>query len=789
MLETSEEEYNLRRDSLVIALISFAVIVFEIGITRLLSVVLWYHFAFLAISLAMLALGAPGVWFSQREPRPGLLRGCMLGGSLAIPTSISLVAKIGEWSPVVAATLNSWGLELEPSHLRVGLTAVILLVPFLFMGAAVCQILMRAPGSQIGRVYAADLGGAALGAAAIVPLLHWIPTPPLLAGLGLLTLAAAVIIAPSRRVVPLAMAAVIAASLVWGAPYQVEVSKSYPEAIFDRVYEKWTPTARLTVFRRVFWEGKKGVAFGWGMGSRYEPKKLEQLWIEQDGSAGTPITRYSGKDAEIEHLFFDVTSVGYQLRKPERVCIIGAGGGRDILTALRSGARNVDAVELNPAMIDIATRVYGDFSGEVYSLPGVRSINREGRNHLTRTPERYDLIQISLIDSWAATSAGAYALSENYLYTLESMQLYWSRLTDHGIVSISRWMQGDMQMEGVRLALLAADALERKGIETPLDHVAILQGGYVATLLMSRDPFEPEALARLDAISAERGFTRHWPPGPGAPVESLVIDVLTAGPAKLEDRGLFLDPPTDDRPFFFQSVRAFGSVEEGLMDEISVNDDAGRLPRFLISTVLVLTLLLFFSPFLFFRRQQRSPGFWRSCGYFLSIGVAFMLVEIPFIQRFILYLGHPSYATTVVLSTLLLGSGIGSALASRIDSTLLFRLRWLLPLAVALVNLAAAPFIDFTIGWTLAARVTASILAMGPLGFFMGFAFPTGMMGAGESDRAWFWALNGAASVLASASCVALAAYIGFSGIVWLGVAGYAGACMLIPRQTRIAAP
>jgi hypothetical protein len=784
MSESPEEGYDPRRDSWVIALISFAVIVFEIGITRLLSVVLWYHFAFLAISLAMLALGAPGVWFSQRKPRPSLLRGCMLGASIAIPLSISLIAKIGEWSPLLSATLTSWGVGLEPGHLRVGLTAVILLIPFLCMGAGVCLILMRAPGTRVGRVYAADLAGAALGAAAIVPLLHWIPTPQLLAGLGLLTAAAALLVAPSRPALPLVAAAVITASVVWGAPFQVNVSKSYPEAIFDRIHERWTPTARLTVFRRVFWEGQRGLGFGWGMGSRYQPKKLRQLWIEQDGSAGTPITRYTGKQEETAHLFFDVTSVGYQLRRPEEVCIIGAGGGRDILTALRAGARSVDAVELNPAMIDVATRVYGDFSGEVYGLPGVRSITREGRNHLTRTAKAYDLIQISLIDSWAATSAGAYALSENYLYTLESMQLYWSRLADHGILSISRWMEGSMQMEGVRLALLAAAALELQGVASPLDHLAILQGGYVATLLMSRDPFDAGTLARLDAISAERGFTRHWPPGDHTPADSQVIEVLSAGPGKLEKHGLFLDPPTDDRPFFFQSVRAFGSVDEDLMAEISVNDDAGRLPRFLISTVLVLTLLLFFAP-LSFRRQRRSPGFWRSCGYFLSIGVAFMLVEIPFIQRFILYLGHPSYATTVVLSTLLLGSGAGSAMASRIDMALLTRLRWLLPAAVMLANLAAAPCIEATIGWPVMARVTLSILAMAPLGFFMGFAFPAGMMGAGESDRAWFWALNGAASVLASASCVALAAYIGFSGIVWLGAAGYFLACLLLPRHTR----
>jgi hypothetical protein len=283
-----------------------------------------------------------------------------------------------------------------------------------------------------------------------------------------------------------------------------------------------------------------------------------------------------------------------------------------------------------------------------------------------------------LIDSWAATAAGAYSLSENYLYTVESMRLYWNALSGDGIVSISRWMRGQNQMESVRLSLLALEALRQEGIEDPLDHLAVLQGGYVATLLMSHRPFDTRASSRLASVVEERGFVQHWPPPPKPPENSMVIKVLTDGPSEFEALGLYLAPPTDDRPFFFQSVRAFADVRPQLLQKISLNDQAARLPRYLILYVSGLTLLLFFSPFLQARRLYRQPFFWHGSSYFLAIGLAFMFVEMSFLQKFVLYLGHPSYATTVVLSSILVGAGLGSAMAARANRCLVSRARWVL---------------------------------------------------------------------------------------------------------------
>src|ERR1044072_1945527 len=281
-------------------------------------------------------------------------------------------------------------------------------------------------------MYAADLVGATCGTLAVVPLLHVVPTPFLLGAAGALALLGVLLVDRSHRIAVLAGAVVLGGSLAWRERFQLHFTRGYSERAIRPLFEQWTPTARLTVFPWVFWINKPENAFGWGMGAKYVPHPLQQLWLEQDGSAGTPITRYSGDPKQLEHLAWDVTSVGSQIFHPREVCVIGAGGGRDILTALSNGAQRVTAVEINPHTIQLVSGRFGDFSGDVYHLPGVRAVASEGRSFLTRSPDLFDMIQISLIDSWAATSAGAYALSENYLYTVEAYRLYWNRLAQHG---------------------------------------------------------------------------------------------------------------------------------------------------------------------------------------------------------------------------------------------------------------------------------------------------------------------------------------------------------------------
>lgn len=772
---------------LAIALASAAVLLLEIAITRILSVVLWYHFAFLSVSLAMLGLGAPGVWFALRPPPSRALPIALLAAGAALPAAIIAIFKLGR--PLVEAARVFPGLG-GILHGGLLLLIVAVLVPMLCLGSAICLLLMRARGPDIGRVYAADLLGATLGAAAVVPLMQFIPTPMIVAGAGILPLLAAIVVS-RRTALPAAVIALALLGLaIWQEPFRLHYTKEYAEPR-EVVYERWTPTARITVFPRLFFAKTQGNAFGWGLGRRYTPQPLEQMWIEQDGSAGTPITRLEGatgaealtrlKGAGFEHLDFDVTSIAYAFSPPRRVCVIGAGGGRDILCALRAGATDVDAVELNPGIVDAVSRPFGEFSGHVYNLPGVQPVVSEGRSFLTRSEGRYDLLQISLIDSWAATAAGAFALSENYLYTTEALQLYWRRLADHGVVSISRYATGERSNEIVRVARLALLAMEREGVKEPWLHMGLAVSRDVGTVLLTRDPFDGDRLVRFASVCYERGIRREWPMAEGEPNGPIAAQLTDSGERLAEAAGFSLDPPTDDRPFFFQMMPVLGAqAPAAAAKKFSANENSVLLLRSLLYLMSGLAVVLFLSPFLVRRSIGGGPMLWRGSLYFIAIGVAFMLVEVPWIQRFILHLGHPSYATTVVLATLLLAAGLGSLVTARVDPATVRRLSPLLPLVIAAVNLAAGPAFAATLGASLPERIAVSVALLAPAGFLMGFAFPSGMMRFGTERTAWFWAMNGIAGVVASVVALAFTMTFGLTMTVFIGVGAYVIAAVLL---------
>src|SRR6266542_274259 len=669
----------------------------------------------------MLGLGVPGVWFTLCRPGPRSLELSLVLSGLTMPASIIALFKGSELLPRVWGLMPGLSAFANP---QLVLVLVALLTPMLCLGSAVCLLLMQAEGREVGRMYAADLLGATLGAVSVVPLMHVVPTPHIVAGAGLLPLGAALLLTRRIHFGVVAAAAAVLASLVAREPLHLRVAKSYVEPD-NLLYVKWTPTARITIHPSIFYVKDPSAGFGWGMGWNYEPKPLPQLWIEQDASAGTPITHLETTPAALSHLFFDVTSIGYQLRRPDRVCIVGAGGGRDILSALKAGASHVDAVELNGHIVNALSGPFREFSGDVYHLPGVHPVVGEGRSFLTHSDGNYDFIQISLIDSWAATTAGAFALSENYLYTVEALRLYLQKTLPNGVVSISRWMSGDRQLEGARLAQLATRALELEGIADAARHVVVFQAWDVGTFLVSRAPFDAARLAKLDDIADQRGFRRRWPVPEETDHDTVVASVMSGGSTQYEKEGLDLSASTDDRPFFFQTVSLFGKVDPEYFATLSNNEHSVALLRMLLWMMSVLTVVLFFAPFAFGRRLKRTPELWYGSAYFLCIGLGFMLVEVPWMQRFVLYLGHPSYATTVVLATLLLGAGLGSFAAARVEAKTVRRVVISLPVVV-------------------------SALLLGPAGFAMGFPFPIGMHAFGDQPGAWFWAVNGAASVLAT---------------------------------------
>jgi len=749
-----------------IALASFAVLFFQIAVTRVLSVVLWYHWAFLSISLSMLGLGAPGVWFALAPPSGRALPSLLLLGGLSLPAAVAAVLatgnRFGAWSVLPCMAF--------------------LLVPFLLLGAAVCLLLLAARGAEVGRMYGADLVGASLAAALVLPALSSWPTPHVAAALGLLPIGAAVLVGGSHALAALA-AAVVVGVVAWGAPYHVRYTKAYDEALLPPEYVRWTPTARLAFFDRVLSPTDPHRGFGWGFGDQAPTVQVEQRWMEQDGSAGTPITRFDGDAAdmrELEYLLFDVTTVAYQVRPPERVAVIGGGGGRDVLSALLARARHIDAVELNRGVVETLSTRYREFAGDIYHAPGVHAHVSEGRSFLTRAAGGYDLIQISLIDSWAATAAGAYALSENNLYTVEAYRLYLDRLGADGLVSTSRWTRGAHRLELVRLLFLNQQALRAAGVEDPDAHTAVVRGGDVATVMTSKRPFTASELDRLRGVCEARGFELLFP-APEKPDDPTDVPTLLAkGWSALAAYGLWLQPPTDDRPFFFQSLPVFGAFDTDLARALGVNAMSVRSLQYLMLVLLAVALLLFFAPFALARRLPRGPGFWRGSLYFAAIGLGFMFVEVPWLQRFVLFVGHPSVAATVVIGALLLGAGCGALRSARTGLATWQRFWLATPLVLAAGNAAMPAVFAGALGWSEPARLSLSVVMLLPVGFLLGHFFPLGMLRFTDTSKAWYWALNGACGVLASVCSLGLAMAFGFAAVAWVGVACYVAAGLLL---------
>ncbi|MBN1654680.1 MAG: hypothetical protein JXA30_12990 [Deltaproteobacteria bacterium] len=766
--------FSSYRNYLAIALASFTVVFFEVLVTRILSVVLWYHWAFLSISLAMLGIGAPGVWFAVYRVRDELVPLSLYAAAVFLAFSIVVLVNFGASFGVYSALV----------------CMLVIALPMLALGVAICILLIEAPGASIARMYGADLAGASLAALMIIPSLDAVATPLLGVVAGAVPLLAGWLLSFKHEkrhlsiTAPLTIGAAICLVAIAG-PLKLNRTKSYDEREMKPLLEKWTHTARLVFFDGLTF-GDRNAVFGWGLGSRAPRVKIEQIWLEQDGSAGTPITRFDDDLNSVSFLNFDVTTLPFQFASPRSVAIIGAGGGRDILSARLNGATQIDAVEMNRSIVKIVSGRFREFSGDVYRQRGVRPIISEGRSFLSGSRRRYDVIQISLIDSWAATAAGAFSLTENNLYTIEAYQLYWKRLSAGGIISTSRWMKGWLGMELVRLIRLCFDALDRIGVAHPDDHLAIVGGGSVGTVLMSKIPFRSKQVARLSEICRTRGFTLYYPAAKqrsdGSPTG--VSEIVREQLASRDRSGLDLSSPSDDRPFFFQMLKVFSPRSRRTALALGFNGEATFALQLLMVTLIALTVMMFFLPFALSRGIKRTTGFWRGTFFFAAIGSAFMLVEVASLQRFILLLGHPSVATTVVLGSMLLGAGIGSALSTRFGVSAMQRWGWLVSLVLAAANLALPTLFGLGLGLGLAYRIVVAIGFVMPFGLLMGVFLPLGMMRFGDRSRAWFWAINGACSVAASVVSLALAMTFGFSTVAWIGAGLYLIAWVFIRESS-----
>jgi hypothetical protein len=778
-------------------MITLATLMYEILLTRIFSVTMWYHFAFMAISVAMfgMTVGAILVYllprlFTLQRAKYHLALSSLL---FAVSIVVSFLAHL-QIPPVKEASMAGlWPLVL---------TFAVIAIPFVFSGICVCLALTKFPG-QVSRLYAADLAGAAIGCIVVVYTLRVTDGPTAVLVVAFLASLGGALFAMGEGHHRLLRIALVFTLLLafFAAVNTVQVEKQRPlirlrwvkgQLESRPLYEKWNSFSRITVWGNPH---KPEAPFGWGISPVYDAdRKVRQLHMVIDASAYTPLAAFRGDLDDVDYLKHDITNLAHHLRPGSEVFVAGSGGGRDVLSALAFEQESVVAVEINEDIIEAVNQRFGDFTGHLDLNPKVTFVNDEARTYVARHKDKYDIIQVSLIDTWAATASGAFVLTENSLYTVEAWKIFLEHLTSRGILTFTRWYFKHRPGEMYRLASLASTSLMQLGIEDRRKHMVIVRrAGWqqstdepdgLGTMLVSKEPFSDEDLDALEQIAQRMQFDIVFSP-------RISVDPAFATIASGRDLEAFMTAfplniaaPTDDSPFFFHMLRLKDVFNRELREQgvMSFNTRAVCILGALLLSVVGLTIICIIVPLVLTTRKAPLKGAFPLFVFFAAIGFGFMLVEVSQMQRLIVFLGHPTYGLSTVLFALLLSSGLGSYLTQGIKNPGSARpaiaLLILLAVLVAFGSLTPFAIREFQASTTIT-RILVAVGLLFPLGLFMGMPFPLGMKLASTRSASltpWLWGINGATSVCASVVAVVIALSSGISASFWTGFSCYGAA-------------
>lgn len=757
---------------------TLAALVLELSLTRIFSVVFYYHFAFLAISIALFGLGAGGVFSYVVTSRPGNLYSKI--GSFGLANALCVVASL-------------WFILSRPATLGYGTLAGVYLasaLPF-FLAGTMVSIAISEAIERVDRAYFFDLAGAATGCLVLIPFLNVFGGPNTVIAAGVFYgIAAAVWFHQAGRARLRAAAVLVALVLVTlmvvnGKLHVLDVRIAKGQALPPERFVAWNSFSRIAV--------------------------TSGMYIIIDADAGTAIApqdwdRLTPQDRR--DLSHQGPGFPYGLRPAAKTLVIGAGGGYDVGRALASGSRDITAVEINPIIANTVMRDrFARESHRLYFRPEVRIFVEDGRSFVRRSGEKYQVIQATLVDTWASTAAGAFALSENNLYTTDAFYDYLSHLTGDGLLAFTRW-GFDPPRESLRLIALAMDALARAGEANPASHVMVVRDdssrlyGYGAldTVLVSRRPFTPDDVTRAQALVSESKMEAMYLPG--VPSSNAFGQLLASADPSLFWRTYRYDvsPVSDDRPFFFYTVQPHDLLDFVRNGNVKAEDykinSAVPLLFALIAVSIGATALVSLLPRLMLgSRLPKQPGVIMFLWYFLCLGAGYIMIQVALIQKFVLLLGHPTYALTVIVFSMLVASGAGSYWSRRVvfrddsgDDARLMRALAAIAILVAALAFGASPLVSAAAVWPLGLKMAVTALAIAPAAFMMGIPFPSGLrrLEALHSPSVrWAWSLNAAASVLGSAGAIVLAIYAGLRATLLLGAGLYVCALLVILATKR----
>jgi spermidine synthase len=817
-----------------LVLVSASVLSYQVLLVRAFSIGQWHHFAYMVISIALLGFGASGTLLAALERRRTntamSLQGSQEGWFAISATSFAVALPISFWL-TQRVPFDAFLVVWEARQvLYLGCYYVLLSIPF-FAAATAIGLALTSESENCPRLYAYNMVGSGAGALLAVIVLSVARVEWALVGVMGLAQGAAVIALLDRLLVDrgsrrffaaagVAIMAITTLAYVFHPP-TVRLSQykglSYalnlPHA--QVVAERSSPRGRVDVVVSAAIREAPGLS----LAAPTEAVPPWQLGLYVDAESAGAITAFNGDASTLNYLDWMITAAPYfalqDAPRGLRVCVLGAGGGAGVLLALRHAARQVDAVELDPNVPKLLRGEFRDFAGGLYDRPDVRVHRAEARAFVQAAHETWDVIDLSLVDSFAASAVGVGAVNENYLYTRDAFEAFLSHLRPGGVLAVTRWARMPPRDE-LKLFATAVAALERIGLN-PAERLVLIRSWAVATLLVKKESFTTPELSALRRWTEERLFDASYFPGIAADQHNRfnvlerdyyfeAASAFLAGGQRREqffrDYAFNLRPATDDRPYFFHFYRwrALPLMLRTFRQSWIPFSEWGYL--ILVATLVQATLLgilLIVSPLALLRRRgppvdssvarPRSPRTvrLRVLLYFMALGLGYLFVEMALIQRLVFLLADPIYAVAVVLVGLLFVSGLGSAWAARqlrkgISAT---RLACFAAIVVAVTGTVYAlglhTILTPLLSWPLSARMALAFIVILPF-LAMGMPFPLVLHQLGQTRAEmlpWAWAINGCASVVAGPAATLLALSAGLPAVLLVASACYAVAALL----------
>jgi len=787
--------------------ISLSLLSYEILLMRIFSITSWSHFAYMAISIALLGFGASGSFialFREKLRRRFYSLFTLFSFLFSISLYFSLVfsQKI-PFDPFLIVWFKEQYLYLLGYYL-------VLFIPF-FLGASCIGISFIRFTGKIHKVYFYNLLGSGAGALAAVLLMYVLSPTHLLLTIAALAFLASVIsaLSLSKRALQLIIIAsffIMLGFFLYPPRLQISQYKALMTSLHlpgARVLsQSSSPLGVIHVLE------SPAIRYAPGLSLNFQGELPPQLALFIDADSMCAITNFAGDLKNLSYLDYRSAALAYHLLENPRVLILGSGGGSEVLTALYHGAKSIEAVEINPQIVDLVREKYGEFSNHIYSRPDVSVKVAEGRGFIQASSEKYDLIQIALLDSFAASSAGVYALSESYIYTLEAMKEYLGHLSSEGILSITRWLRMPPR-DGIKLFATAVQTLQKLGVDDPSSHLIFIRSWATSTLLIKSSSFSSSQIEELREFSEERLFDIIWYSGikPGEVNRYNILErphyyeassrILSPDRDSFYRDYLFdIVPATDNSPYFFHffRLRSLPHLLKTMGAEWVPFMEWGYI--ILLATLVQavgVSIFLIILPLFFLKGTRTRGSRTRVFIYFLSLGLAYMFMEISFIQKFTLFLSYPIYAAAVIIAGFLFFSGWGSYLSGRFSLANSSKIAVAVG-AIIMVTLVYLFFIDhifsFFISFPDSIKILISLLLIAPLAFFMGMPFPLGLgiVSSGNPPLVpWAWGINGCGSVISPALATVLAISFGFNLVVSCALFLYLLAALsLIPHLSAI---